>query len=60
MCSESCLLSTEEPSTKSSAAKQEVWREATQEEISAILKNKTGTVVKPQRDVKPIGVKWVF
>ena len=30
------------------------------EEISAILKNKTWIVVKPQGDIKPIGVKWVF
>ena len=31
-----------------------------QEEISAILRNKTWTEVKPRRDVNPIGVKWVF
>ena len=30
------------------------------EEILAILKNKTWIVVKPQGDIKPIGVKWVF
>ena len=30
------------------------------EEISAILKNKTWTVVKPLGVIKPIGVKWVF
>ena len=30
------------------------------EEISAILKNKTWTVVKPQENIKPIGVRWVF
>ena len=31
-----------------------------EEEISAIFKNKTWTVVKPQGNIKPIGVKWVF
>ena len=31
-----------------------------QEEISAILRNKTWIVVKLRRDVNPIGVKWVF
>ena len=60
MCNESCLFSAEEPSTYSLAMKQKVWRDAMQEEISAILKNKTWTVVKPRKDVKPIGVKWVF
>ena len=30
------------------------------EKISAILKNTTWIVVKPQGNIKPIGVKWVF
>ena len=60
LCSEICLFFNEEPSSYSLAAKQEEWREAMKEEISAILKNKTWTVVKPQGDIKPIGVKWVF
>ena len=58
--SELCLHFAEEPSSYSLAAKQEVWRDAMNEEISAILKNKTWIVVKPQGDIKPIGVKWVF
>ena len=60
LCSETCLLFNEEPSSYSSAAKQKEWREAMKEEISAILKNETWTVVKPLSDIKPIGVKWVF
>ena len=40
--------------------KKKVWRDVMQEEISAILKNKTWTMVKPRKDVKPTGVKWVF
>ena len=40
--------------------KKKVWRDAMQEEISAILRNKTWIVVKLRRDVNPIGVKWVF
>ena len=60
LCSEFSFLLTEEPSSYSSAVKQEVWREAMEEEISAILKNKTWTMVKPQGNIKPIGVKWVF
>ena len=53
---ELCLLFNKEPSSYSLAAKQEQWREAMKEEISAILKNKTWIVVKPQGDIKPIGV----
>ena len=60
LCSETCLLFNEEPSSYSLAAKQKEWREAMKEEISAILKNNTWTMVKPQGDIKPIGVKWVF
>ena len=60
MCSESYLFSAEEPSTYSSAEKQKVWREAMQEQISAVLKNKTWIVVKPRKEIKPFGVKWAF
>ena len=61
ICSEFCLLSTEEPSTYASIAKQKVWRrEAMQEEILVILKNKNQTVVKPTKDIKPISVKCIF
>ena len=60
LCSELCLLFLEEPSSYSLAAKQEVLREAMKEEISEIIKTKTWTVVKPQGNIKPIGVKWVF
>ena len=59
-CSETCLIFNEEPSSYSLATKQKEWREAMKEEISAILKNETWTVVKPLRDIKPIRVKWVF
>ena len=58
--SEFYLLLPEEPSSYSLAVKQKEWREAMKEEISAILKNEMWTVVKPLRDIKPIGVKWVF
>ena len=60
LCSEFSFLLTEEPSSYSSTVKQEVWREAMEEEISPIVKNKTWTVVKPQGNIKPIDVRWVF
>ena len=41
MCNESRFLLAEEPSSYSSTAKQKVWRDTMQEEILAILKNKT-------------------
>ena len=50
----------EEPSTYTLAGKQKVWREAMQEEIFVILKNKTWSVVKPSMCIKPMGVKLVF
>ena len=34
--------------------------EKCKEEISAILRNNTWTVVKPNKDIRQIGVKWVF
>ena len=60
LCSEFSLLLAEEPSSYSLAAKQEVWRDAMKEEISAIMRNNTWTTVKPRKDISPIGVKWVF
>ena len=60
LCSEFSLLLAKEPSSFSLAAKQEVWRSAMKEEISAILRNNTWTMVKPNKDIRPIGVKWVF
>ena len=54
------LLITEEPCTYTEAVKEEVWRSAMAEEISAIERNKTWTLVKAPPGIKPIGVKWVF
>ena len=54
------LLITEEPCTYAEAVKEVVWRSAMAEEISAIERNKTWTLVKAPPGIKPIGVKWVF
>ena len=54
------LLITEEPCTYAEVVKEEVWRSAMAEEISAIERNKTWTLVKAPPGIKPIGVKWVF
>ena len=50
----------EEPCSYAEAAKEEVWRSAMAEEISAIERNKTWCLVKAPPGIKPIGVKWVF
>ena len=60
LCSELCLLFAEEPFSYSLAARKEVWRSAMKEEISAILRNNAWTMVKPRKNIIPIGVKWVF
>ena len=60
LCSEFSLLLAEAPYSFSLAAKQEVWRSAMKEEISAVPRNNTWTMVKPNKDIRPIGVKWVF
>ena len=54
------LLSMEEPCSYAEASKEEVWRSAMAEEISAIERNKTWCLVKAPPGIKPIGVKWVF
>ena len=54
------LLITEEPCTYAEAVKEEVWRSVMVEELSAIERNKTWTLVKAPPGIKPIGVKWVF
>ena len=54
------ILSMEEPCSYAEAAKEEVWRSAMAEEISAIERNKTWCLVKAPPGIKPIGVKWVF
>ena len=54
------LLITDEPCTYDEAVKEEVWRSAMAEELSAIERNKTWTLIKAPPGIKPIGVKWVF
>ena len=54
------LLITEEPCSYAEVVKEEVWRSAMVEEISAIERNKTWTLVKAPPGIKPIRVKWVY
>ena len=60
LCSEFSLLLSEAPYSFSLVAEKEVWRSAMKEEILAVLRNNTWTMVKPNKDIRPIGVKWVF
>lgn len=42
------------------AFKSNKWREAMNEEMKAIERNKTWELTDVPKDVKPIGVKWIF
>ena len=54
------LLITEEPCSYAETVKEEVWRSAMAEELSAIEKNKMWILVKALPGIKLIGVKWVY
>ncbi|KAG7565310.1 Integrase catalytic core [Arabidopsis suecica] len=50
----------EEPWDFKEAKELKVWRDACDEEISSINKNKTWSLVDLPNGAKPIGLKWVF
>ena len=51
----------EEPWEFGTAVKEKVWRDACEEEISSIIKNKTWDLVElPPGGAKAIGLKWIF
>ena len=57
---EECLLISEEPSSYTEAAREEVWKRAMKEEMEAIDQNHTWELVVPPSNCKPIGLKWLF
>ena len=54
------LLINEEPWDWNEAKDQKVWRNACEEEITSIKKNRTWTLVDQPEGCKAIGLKWVF
>ncbi|RWR91574.1 Retrovirus-related Pol polyprotein from transposon TNT 1-94 [Cinnamomum micranthum f. kanehirae] len=54
------LSSVSIPTSYSQAAKQECWRQAMKEELSALKQNQTWVTVPCPSSVKPIGSKWVY
>ena len=54
------LLLDQEPWNFRNAMEEKVWREACEEEISSIVKNKTWDLVDLPPGAKPIGLKWIF
>ncbi|XP_022570911.2 uncharacterized protein LOC106407057 [Brassica napus] len=54
------LLLNEEPWDFESAMEEKVWRDACEEEIKSIVKNKTWDLVDLPPGAKPIGLKWIF
>ncbi|KAG7599886.1 Zinc finger CCHC-type [Arabidopsis suecica] len=59
-CERLLLAINEEPWDYSEAKEGKEWREACDEEISSITKNKTWDLVDLPAGIKPIGLKWVF
>ncbi|CAJ2638092.1 unnamed protein product [Trifolium pratense] len=55
-----CNYCVVEPENFDEAIKEDVWRNAMQEEIDAIEKNKTWQLVEKPNDKEAIGVKWVY
>ena len=54
------LLLNEEPWDFESAMEEKVWRDACEEDIKSIVKNKTWDLVDLPPGAKPIGLKWIF
>lgn len=57
---ERCNFASKEPAFFEEAINQKVWKDAMEEQIKMIEKNKTWTLVPPNTGRKPIGVKWVY
>lgn len=53
-------LSDLEPTCFSQASKSHAWRSAMSEEINALLKNNTWSLVPPSPHHNTVGSKWVF
>lgn len=53
-------LASTEPTCYTEASKQEVWRAAMADEINALLKNNTWTLVPASPSQNTVGCKWVF
>ena len=54
------VIKVEEPSCFEEASKSEKWQDAMDEEMEALVDNKTWVLVPKGVTQKPIGCKWVF
>ena len=54
------LLINEEPWDFRTVVEEKVWRDACEEEISSIVRNKTWDLVELPPGAKAIGLKWIF
>lgn len=54
------ILLNDEPWNYEEAKDEEVWRDACQDEIASIVKNKTWDLTDLPKGAKAIGLKWVF
>jgi hypothetical protein len=55
-----CLFGLEEPSDHIEALKNSCWKNAMQEELTAIEENRTWKLCDLLRGHRPIGLKWVY
>ena len=54
------LVAETDPVTFEEAVKSKKWREAMVKEMEAIKKNQTWELTHAPKEVKPIGVKWIY
>jgi len=54
------VIETTEPTCYTQASKHAIWRAAMADEINALLKNKTWTLVPPSSSQNLVSCKWVF
>ncbi|XP_078438351.1 uncharacterized protein LOC144708789 [Wolffia australiana] len=55
-----CLVCSEEPRSYPEASQEEAWRAAMEEEMKAIIKNCTWSLVELPEGCRPIGLKWIY
>ena len=54
------VVKTDEPSNFEEAVKYKEWQDAMNDEMQALVNNKTWTLVPKNKEMKPIGSKWVY
>ena len=53
-------LSLDTPSSVAEALNNHKWKQAMQEEFSALMRNQTWCIVPPEQNIKLVGNKWIY